>query len=444
MHALSLALGLFLVAAPDSAKPLAEDETWPQWRGPSADSIVPGRALPTRWSTTENVVWKAPLPGWGNSTPAIWRDAIFVTTQDVERLLLVRLDRVTGKIVWEREVGRGTPRRKGDVGEGRFHDENNMASPSPVTDGQHVWAHFGNGDLACYDFDGNQLWAVNMKKLHGPYSIWWGHANSPVLVGDLVVMVCMQDPISGYKRVKAEEQDPRDRGLNYVAAFDKMTGKERWFVERDYKATSEPADAYTTPLLWKHDGQTELIVFGANVVDAYEPATGKQLWRSSPFKGNRVISGPTLAGDTVYAIEGMKGPLFAVKAGGKGDVTETSVLWKYGKKGGTPDASSPTFANGLVFMVTNDGAGICVEAASGKEMWKERLGDQFRATPLVSANKVYFVSKAGKTTIVDAAPQFRVVAENDVGEDTIASPAATQGDLYLRTKVHLWRIGGGK
>ena len=150
MH--SLALALFLVTgATDSDSAV---DIWPQWRGPAGDSVTSARNLPTHWSKTENIVWKTLLP-WGNSTPAIWHDVIFVTAhQDDERLLLIRLDRRTGKVDWQREVGQGTPRRQGPVGNGRFHDENNMASPSPVTDGKHVWVHFGNGDLACYDFAG--------------------------------------------------------------------------------------------------------------------------------------------------------------------------------------------------------------------------------------------------------------------------------------------------
>ena len=143
MHYLVLACSILTMA--DSPAPTG---VWPQWRGPTGNSVAPG-PLPIDWSKDKNIIWKTPLPGWGNSTSAIWQDAIFVTTQKEDRLLLLlRIDRQTGQIVWEREVGRGVPRRKGPVGEGRFHDEQNMASPSPVTDGKHVWAHFGNGDLA--------------------------------------------------------------------------------------------------------------------------------------------------------------------------------------------------------------------------------------------------------------------------------------------------------
>jgi outer membrane protein assembly factor BamB len=417
-----LVLTLSILAAADSAAPT---DIWPQWRGPTGDSVAPER-LPTEWGKDKNVIWKTPLPGWGNSTPAIWRDAIFVTTQKEDRLLLLlRLDRKTGKIAWQREVGRGMPRRQGPVGEGRFHDEQNMASPSPVTDGKHVWAHFGNGDLACYDFSGERKWSRNMKKELGSYSIWWGHANSPVLIGDLLISACMQDPEGG--------------GQSYIVAHDKNTGKQRWLEKRDTGAVKEPADSYTTPLLYRHDGRTELIVFGGNVLDGYEPATGKRLWHCHVFTGNRVISGPTLAGGTVYAVEGMRGPLFAVRAGGAGDVTANNVLWKYAAA--TPDAACPAVANGLVFLATNYGVAVCVDAANGRELWKKRLADAFRASPLVSDGKVYFFAKDGKATIVEASRECQVVSRPELDEEIMASPAAARGDLFIRTKMHLFRIG---
>jgi len=419
----ALALGLILATGQN----VAPTEAWPHWRGPTADSVAPGKGLPTKWSPTENVAWKTAIPGWGTSTPIVWKDAVFVTTQvDDKKLYLLRVDASTGKVVWQKEVGEGTPRRSGPVGVNRFHDEHNMASPSPVTDGTHVWVHFGNGDLACYDFDGKQVWAKNMTKEYGPYSLWWGHANSPVLLGDLLISVCIQDPKGG--------------GKSYVVALEKATGKEKWLTLRDYGAQGEPADSYTTPLIFENQGRTEVVVFGANVLDAYDPATGKKLWQCKPFTGNRVISGPTLAGDTVYATQGMKGPVFAITAGGSDDTTATNVKWKVGG-GATPDAACPVVANGLVFLANNAGGVNCLDAATGKELWRERLGDEVRATPLVADGKVYFFAKSGKATIIEAAREYKVVATADLAEQLIASPAVAHGSLFLRTRGHLYRIG---
>ena len=300
-----------------------------------------------------------------------------------------------------------------------------MATPSPVTDGRHVWAHFGNGALACYDFAGTKIWGINLVEQYGPYTIWWGHANSPVLVGDLLISVCIQDPAGG--------------GKSYVIAHNKLTGREVWKRSRQTGAEKESADSYTTPVLYRHGQRTEVIVFGGNVLDAYDPAGGARLWQCKIFKGNRVISGPTLAGDTVYAIQGMRGPIFAVKAAGKADVTATHVLWKHA--GSTPDAASPVVVGGLLFMVNNSGLATCLDAKTGHEYWKERLEDEFRATPLAAAGKIYFISKAGSATIVAASKEFKVIERCDLGEQIIASPAAAQGNLFLRTKSHLYRIG---
>lgn len=401
---------------------------WPQWRGPTGDSVTVSTALPTHWSATEKVIWKSPLPGWSTSTPAIWNDAIFVTTQvDDKKLLFLKLNAATGKIVWQRDLGDGTPRRKGPVGIGRYHDEHNMASPSPTTDGKHVWVHFGTGELACFDFAGDKKWSLNLSERFGPYSIWWGHANSPVVVNDLLISQCVQDPKGG--------------GKSYVVAHDKLTGKEAWFVERNTGAEGEPGDSYTTPILYHAKDRTELIVFGGNVLDAYDPVSGKQLWRCGIFTGNRVIAGPTLAGDMVFAVQGMKGPLFAIRAGGAEDVTKTHVAWRY--TGQTPDAASPVIANGLVFLANNAGVAICIDAKTGQELWKERLADGFRATPLVAGERIYFFGKDGKTTIVAASRMFSVVGRGDLGDDVMASPAVAGNDLVLRTRSHLYRIGNG-
>jgi outer membrane protein assembly factor BamB len=245
-----------------------------------------------------------------------------------------------------------------------------------------------------------------------------------VLVGDLLISVCMQDP--------------KLDGQSYVVAHDKLTGKQKWFTPRVTGASGEPADSYTTPLVFDNKGRTEIIVFGGNVLDGYDPATGKQLWQAKPFTGNRVISGPTLIGDTVYAVQGMKGPLFSVKAGGSGDVTASNVNWKF--VGTTPDAACPVYANGLVFLATNPGTAICIDAKNGKEVWKERLGDAFRATPLVAEGRIYFFAKDGKATIVEADRTLKTVGQGDLGEDLMASPAAAHGSLFIRTKGHLYRI----
>jgi outer membrane protein assembly factor BamB len=420
-------LTLSLLLAVGQSDKIPPSDIWPQWRGPTGNSVAPNAKLPTSWSRTENVVWKTPLPGWGNSTPAIWKDALFVTTQDQDRLLLLRLDRVSGKVVWKQQVGQGTPRRSGPLGNLRFHDEQNMATPSPVTDGQHVWVTFGNGDVACYTYEGDKVWGLNLIKEYGPLSIWWGHGNSPVLYKNLLITNVMQDPLL--------------KGASYVVAHEKLTGKKKWYVDRATGAQGEPGDSYTTPLLHTHDGRTDLIVFGGLVLDAYNPDDGTLLWTYKGFGGNRVISGHTLVDGTVYAVEGMKGPVYAVATGDNGDVTKSNLVWKTKSKGATPDASTPVVANGLVFLASNDGIAFCLDAKTGEQLWRERLGSEVRASPLAAGNAIYYFGKDGKASIIAATREYKLIAQPELGEEIIASPAVVGDDLYIRTKAHVYRIG---
>src|SRR5947209_2827796 len=203
---------------------------WPQWRGPTGDGVCPDTNLPLHWSETEHVAWKCPLPD-GASTPIVWGDAVFTTAEDAGKLMLYRIDRDGGKVVWSQQVGSGTAvkkamRRGGGPRRGsqQFHELHNFASPSPVTDGEVVAVHFGNGDLAAYDLAGKQLWKHNLQAEHGPYTIWWGHANSPVLCDGLVISVCMQDSLADLAEQKQAE--------SYVVAHDARTGEPRWKTPR--------------------------------------------------------------------------------------------------------------------------------------------------------------------------------------------------------------------
>ena len=219
-------------------------------RGPAGNSVSPETGLPTEWSEQKHIVWKAPLPEWGDSTPAIFGDAIFVTSESQGELILLRIDKNSGHTVWQKQVGSGKANRKEPGGENRapkFHNLHNLASPSPVTDGQRVIVHFGNGDLASYTLDGREEWKRNLATDYGPYTIWWGHANSPVLFGNEVISVCMQDSLEGVRS---------DLAPSYVVAHDKRTGKVLWKTMRMTQADAEQCDAYTTPVFYSGMGVT--------------------------------------------------------------------------------------------------------------------------------------------------------------------------------------------
>jgi len=403
---------------------------WPQWRGPSGDGVSDDTKLPLKWDEKTNIVWKCPLPE-GASTPCIWSDAIFLTAMDGEKLFFLRINKTSGKVEWSKEVGsgtmrRGSPKRK----EHTFHNLHNMASPSPVTDGERVIIHFGNGDLTSYDFDGKQQWTQNLQKDHGGYSIWWGHANSPVIWKDLVISVCMQDPLDDLQKVPAE---------SYLVAHDKKTGTQKWKVMRMTGSKSEDADSYTTPLLRTVDGKDEFVISGANQIDAYDPTDGKQVWVLPNIKGSRTITGPVLGDGLVFAAEGKKGALLAIKPG-KGKLGADAVVWK--KPQSNPDTPCPVYWKGLLYVITDDGFAQCVDAKTGEVHYKERLPGDYKASLLVADGKVYCLNMAGKCTVLATGTKFQKLAENQLEEPaTSASMAASDGKIFVRGKKALYCIG---
>ena len=413
-------------------------ENWPNWRGPEYNGTSRETDLPVSWNATSGIAWKCTIPASGTSTPAIWGDAIFVTSHvDNQKLVLVKIDKKTGQIEWTRQVGTGEAPRApvvGKQGEGRrhqkFHTMHNLASPSPTTDGRLVVTHFGNGDLAVYDFDGKQLWRRNLQEDHGKYSIWWGHANSPVICGDLVISVCMQDSLADLSG---------ERSPSYVVAHDKQTGRQVWKTMRPTEAVAEPCDSYVTPLPWKVGNHTEVIVFGGLILDAYNPADGKQLWRMKDLVGNRVISGPVATDQMVYIVQGMRQPLLAVKLGGQGERNSSDVVWQYAKN--TPDASTPVVWKDLLFYVSNNGIARCLDANSGTLRWEHRFPGEHRASPLAADGKIYFLNVKGLANVVAASPTYERLAENRLDDETLASPIVSDGRLFLRGRDALYCIG---
>jgi outer membrane protein assembly factor BamB len=424
------ACGIIALVALGAARLPAEAGNWPQWRGPAGDGTSDEKNLPVTWNEQLNLVWKAPLPEWGTSTPAIWGDAIFITSQEGDRLLLLRLDKKTGKQVWVQQVGESPTQREAEKRTvQKFHQLHNNASPSPVTDGELVVAHYGNGDLAAYDFDGRQLWHRNLQKEFGPYSIWWGHANSPVLYGDLVLSVCMQDSLTGV----SEQVAP-----SYLVAHDKRTGRQVWKTMRMTDADAEQCDAYTTPILYPTPSRPELIVMGGNQLDAYDPATGKQLWFLPGLVGGRTITGPSIGPGLVYATQGQKGDLLAVKVGGQGRIDEQRVAWR--NDSNTPDTCCPVVSGNLLFTVSDNGIAMCFDARDGTPHWRQRLGGNYKASPVAADGKIYFLNMKAMCTVIAASERFEKLAENQLDAETSASPAISDGRIYLRARQHLYCI----
>ena len=453
MKSRTLIYSLMLLAG---ATNLVLADNWPQWRGPEGTGVSQEEDLPIVWHENRGIVWKTPLPAWGTSTPAVWGDAIFVTSHtDKNELLLLRLNKKSGEIVWTKSVGSGEAPRKDDSAKGpsrdkqKFHQLHNLASPSPVTDGKTVVAHFGNGDLAAYDFEGKQLWKRNLQEDYGGYTIWWGHANSPVLYRDLVISVCMQDSLA----------DLRDKPVeSYVVAHELRSGRERWKLARTTTAKAEECDAYTTPLLVGRDsvaagaprsgdlqtsaprsGDLQLVIMGGNQLDAYDPATGKQLWVLEGLVGGRTVTGPTTAHGLIYATRGMKGAMIAVDAKAGGKLTNRSVVWQ--QQEGTPDTCSPVVWGELIFFISDNGIARCHDAHTGQLRWTQRLKGSYKASPIAAEARVYFVNTEGLCTVISAAPRFDKLLENKLNDEFIASPTVSDGKIFLRGKNSLYCIG---
>ena len=413
-------------------------DNWPQWRGPDGDGTSRETDLPIVWNESLHVCWKTPLPEWGNSTPAIWEDSIFLTTQvNNDKLLLLKIDKKTGRIEWTRQVGaEACPHEpvQGKSGDKRrhqfFEQSHNFASPSPLTDGRRVVVHYGNGELAAYDFDGKQLWDRNLQKDYGDYTVWWGHANSPVLCDDLVISICIQDSCADL---------PGKPSPSYVVAHDVRNGNERWKMMRMTSAKHESCDSYTTPILWHNGDRLELVVLGGLMLDAYEPATGKVCWQLPGLIGDRTITGPVAGNGMIFATQGMRQPILAVRPRGDGRRTREDVVWRFGQ--GTPDCSTPVVSGRSVFFVTNDGIARCLDSNNGRLQWKERLKGEYRASPVAADGRVYFLNTKGLTTVMAASPRLNRLAENQLDADTLASPAISDGRIYIRARKTLVCIG---
>lgn len=393
---------------------------WPHWRGPSRNGVAQEQHLPVTWSASDNITWKLALPDLSGSTPIIWDDRVFVSTGDGAELYLVCVDRTKGTVLWKAHLGGGNVKMR----------KHNMSSPSPVTDGRHVWVMTGTGLLRAFDFAGKEVWIRDLQKEYGAFGLNWGYASSPLLHrGVLYVEV-----LHGMKT-----DDP-----SYVVAINAADGKTRWRVERPTDAVSESPDAYTTPALLEHDGREEVVVSGGDYVTGHDPATGAELWRAgglNPGKDRyyRVVASPTAIDGMIYVPSRVK-PLIAFRAGGRGDITESHKVWSTDQG---PDVPTPATDGRYIYILNDRGIVWCRDARTGAEVWgnqRVRPGT-YSASPVVADGRVYVISEDGVATVFEAGPAFKVLAENELGEYTLSSPAMSDGQIFLRTTNHLYCIG---
>jgi len=387
--------------------------------------------LPSVWAVDKNVAWTAKLPGRSDASPAVTSKRIYLTSQtDDKSLWVLAIDRKDGRIMWKTAVGKGTLAAQGP--KSLYAHRHNPATPSPVADDQHVWAYFGTGLLVCLDATGDIRWQRDLVKDYGPYTIRFGMASSPRLWGNLVYVVCMT------------------KGPSYVVALDKATGKEEWKTARKLPGTMmDSPDAYSSPVVLDTEERTELLVSGCDHVNAYDLLTGKQLWISSglaidsPFA--RIVASPAIAEDVVVVCSpnppgSNTDRAIALRTGGSGDVTDTHRLWEY--RPYNPDCSTPVCYEGNVYMVRDDGIASCLDLETGKVHWRERLKEgTYRASVVAGDDKVYFLARDGTCTVMEAGTEGKILAQNDLPGTFYATPAISDGVLYLHAYGRLYAVG---
>ncbi len=392
---------------------LARADDWPEFRGPTGQGHAAGR-LPTEWGPDKNVAWKQQIPGEGWSSPVVCDGRVYLTAavqgSDGYSLRALCLDAKSGKVIWDNEALHEGPRSP------KPKAKNSHASPTPIVDGKakRLYVHFGHEGTACLDLDGKVLW----RQMELRYSPVHGNGGSPILVDDLLVF-----SIDGLDK-------------QCVVALEQSTGKLRWQADRKSRAPKK--FSFSTPLLIDVKGRKQIVSPASDVVTAHDPKTGAEIWRVR-YTGYSVIPRPVYGHGLVFLSTSYDSPtLMAVRPDGEGDVTETHVAWTVKK--GAPHTPSLLLDGDELYAVSDGGLASCFDAKTGKPHWQERLGGGFSASPILADGKLYFQNETGTGFVVKAGTTFEALAKNELKEKTLASYAAADGALFIRTDKHLYRI----
>jgi outer membrane protein assembly factor BamB len=417
-------------------------DNWPQWRGPSGTGVSNETRLPASWSNNTNIAWKTRLNGVGVSSPIVWGERVFVTSQVGSgasrrgprlgqggeasaaersldsgetsgegrvRFLVEALNRTNGARAWTYEL----------LAEGSLpsvHDKHNLASPSPVADGERVYAVFGTGQIVAVDMNGKQVWTRNLAREHGPFEINWGHGSSPIVHDGALILVCYHENAS------------------YLLAVDSRTGRTLWKRDRPKGVLS-----YSTPIVVPAPQGAELIVNSSVGVEGYAAATGEPLWHFNEPNQFPIPVAMHHEG-VIYLSRGYRsGPYAAIRPGGRGDISSTHVLWHVPT--GAPYISSLVYYQGLLYMAGDVGVITCVDAKTGRQVWRERLGGVYTASPVAADGKIYLFSESGETIVLRAGRTPEIIGRNTIDGRVLASPAISSGRIFIRTDDHVVAVG---
>jgi outer membrane protein assembly factor BamB len=457
---------------------------WPHWRGPSHNGVSADTNLPVSWGATclsedptpppaaspppgagragrggvpggqrgrggfalegrpitplactefdtTNIAWRIPLPAYSGSTPIVWGDMIFLnvaTAPNTGELELWAVDRRTQSVAWTRPL----------ADTNHMERKQNMSTPSPVTDGRHVWVMTGVGVLKAFDFDGNEIWERNIQADYGRFGLNWGYASSPLLQGDALYVQVLH----GMKT-----DDP-----SYVLKIDAMTGKTIWRVERPTNAIHESPDSYTTPAWIEANGRAELVITGGDVVSGHDPETGREYWRAEVLNPQnnpnyRIVASPTIAAGLIIAPT-RNNPMVAVRPGGSGDIANTHIVWSFAQG---PDVPTPVSDGTLLYVVRDNGVVFALDVKTGETVYGPmRLPPgTYSASPILADGKIYVTTEEeGVTTVFRAGPTFEILSSNSLLGDCspycLSTIAISEGQIFMRTASFLWAIGERK
>ncbi|MGA2866604.1 MAG: PQQ-binding-like beta-propeller repeat protein [Verrucomicrobiota bacterium] len=417
---LSLAAALWLAHALAAAE---DQANWPRWRGPHDNGSTAQGSYPVKWDTT-NLLWQAPLPGKGCSTPVVWAKQIFLTAT-VEGLDAALAYDWAGKPLWQTTLGPGQAGKRLN---------SSGSNPSPATDGQGLFVYFKSGALAALGFDGKVRWQTNLVAGFGRETLFWDQGTSPVLTDNTVVIARMH------------------HGESWLAAFDKASGKLRWKVARNYETPVEGDNSYTTPIVIGLQDKEAVLVWGAEHVTAHAAADGRLLWSCGGFNPRAMghwptVASPVVAGEVVVVASGRadraQPRLEGIKLGGAGDVTATHCLWQREDTG--TFVPTPAEYEGRLYLLRDRGEVECLDPATGKTLWRQALpkaSASYYASPAIAAGKLYAAREDGVVFVAQVAGRFELLAENRLGEQIIASPVPVGNRLLLRGERHLFCVAG--
>lgn len=405
-----------------AGSPAVSADDWPRWRGQGDHGKSAETGLPDALGKDLNQLWRQELPGAGGATPVVWGERLFVTSAapgegDSEIIVLLALDTNTGKELWRRTIGW----ENYDA----FSGEGNAAAPSPTTDGKHVWAGTGTGNLACFTVEGEPVWAIDLRDAHGPIDTFFGLAVTP----------WVEDGRLYHQLLDSKKQ--------HLVALDALTGKEIWRHSRPSDAKQESRHSYASPRIHRSGERDWLLIHGADYLTAHDPSSGKEIWRHGGFHPEdgynpmlRLVATPAVSDDLIVVPTAKNGPVYGLKPGPDGP----TVAWKLDRN--TPDVPSPIIHEGLVYLLREDGRLLVVDGETGDEIYYERpFGKPHRASPVLADGKLYLVAKDATISVVAVGKQYRLLSQNTLGEQTGASPVVAHGKIFVRTDEALWAFG---